>query len=98
MGGIKMAKQRNEKQQDAQQWDRLLKTLTEANPQDLVSWILKDGVYQGELNLELQKKAPIFADLLYTIKLKRKKVILHVEFQRQHDKRMGRRVWEYNCL
>jgi len=93
-----MSKQRNAKQQDAQQWDRLLKTLTQANPQELVSWIMKGAVYQGELSLELLKKPPIFADLLYTIKLKRKKAILHVEFQRQQDRKMGRRVWEYNCL
>jgi predicted transposase YdaD len=68
------------------------------NPQDLVSWIFTDAVYQGELNLELQIKAPIFADLLYTIKWKRKKVVLHVEFQRRRHKRMDRRLWEYNCL
>ena len=82
----------------AKQWDRVIKLLMQANPQDLVSWIFTDAVYQGELNLELQRKAPIFADLLYTIKLRRKKVVLHVEFQRQRHKRMDKRVWEYNCL
>jgi predicted transposase YdaD len=79
------------------QWDRLTKLLMQANPQDLVSWILTDAIYEGELNVELQKDA-ITADLLYTVKWKRKKVVLLVEFQRQRHKRMDRRVWEYNCL
>jgi hypothetical protein len=29
---------------------------------------------------------------------KRRKIILHVEFQQQGDKRMARRVWEYNVV
>ena len=70
----------------------------QTNPQDLVSWVVKGGVYKGELNLELQKKAPVAADLLYTIKVGGQKGILHVEFQSTHHKRMDRRVWEYNCL
>jgi predicted transposase YdaD len=80
------------------QWDILTKMLMQANPQDLVSWILPNAVYQGELNVELQKKHPIFADLLYTIKWRRKKVVLHVEIQRRRHAKMDRRVWEYNCL
>ncbi len=80
------------------QWDILTKMLIQANPQDLVSWILPNAVYQGELNVELQKKYPVFADLLYTIKCKRKKVVLHIEFQRRRHTKMNRRVWEYNCL
>jgi hypothetical protein len=81
-----------------QQWDILTKMLMQANPQDLVSWILPNAIYQGELNVELQKKHPIFADLLYTIRWRRKKVVLHVEIQRRRHTKMDRRVWEYNCL
>jgi hypothetical protein len=82
----------------SKQWDCLIKMLMQANPQDLVSWILTDAVYQGEMNLELLKKAPIFADLLYTINWRGEEIVLHVEFQREQDDEMGRRVWEYNCL
>jgi predicted transposase YdaD len=80
------------------QWDILTKMLMQANPQDLVSWILPNAVYQGELNVELQKKHPIFADLLYTIECAEEQVVLHVEFQHDSDNKMDRRVWEYNCL
>src|SRR5579859_4244898 len=80
------------------QWDILTKMLIQANPQDLVSWILNDALYQGELNVELQKKHPVFADLLYRIQWREKEVVFHVEFQRRKDENMGRRVWEYNCL
>jgi predicted transposase YdaD len=80
------------------QWDILTKMLVQANPQDLVSWILPNAIYQGELNVELQKKQPVFADLLYTIKCGGEQVVLHVEFQRKRDKQMDRRVWQYNCL
>ncbi len=76
------------------QWDILTKMLMQANPQDLVSWLLPDTVYQGELNVELQKKHPIFADLLYTIKCAGEQAVLHVEFQHNRDKEMDRRVWE----
>ena len=65
------------------QWDILTKMLMQANPQDLVSWILPNAVYQGELNVELQKKHPVFADLLYTIKCEKEQVVLHVEFHQR---------------
>jgi predicted transposase YdaD len=80
------------------QWDILTKMLTQANPQDLVSWVLPNAAYIGEVNVELQRKHPVFADLLYTIECGREQMVLHVEFQRQQDDEMGRRVWQYNCL
>ena len=58
---------KKKEKEEEKQWDRSIKMLMQANPQDLVSWLLKGAVYQGELNLELQKEAPISADLLYTI-------------------------------
>ena len=93
-----MSKRQDSEQEERKQWDRTIKILIQANPQDIVSWLFKSAVYQGELNVELQKKAPVFADLLYTIKLRRKKVVLHIEFQRVQDNHMARRAWEYNCL
>jgi hypothetical protein len=59
---------------------------------------LTDAVYEGELSLGLQKQPPIFADLLYTVTWRGEPFVLHVEFQRDQDKKMGRRTWEYNCL
>ena len=82
----------------AKQWDILTKMLMQANPQDLVSWVFMDAIYLGELNVELQKKDPISADLLYIIQWRGEQVVLHVEIQRKRDEEMGRRVWEYNCL
>ncbi len=76
-------------------WDSLMKRLMQASPQDLVSWVFPDGVYEGELNTELHKE-PILADLMYTIKWKGRQMVLHVEFQKRHDTNMGRRVWDYN--
>ena len=58
----------------SKQWDILTKMLMQANPQDLVSWILTDAVYRGEQNVELQKKDPISADLLYNIEKKGSKL------------------------
>jgi predicted transposase YdaD len=81
----------------ANEWDRIMKLLMQANPQDLVSWVLTDAIYEGELNVELQKY-PVRADLLYTVKWKGEEGGLHVEFQRKKDTNMGRRAWEYNCL
>ena len=83
---------------ERKEWDRIMKMLMQANPQDLVSWVLTDAVYEGELSLELQKEAPVFADLLYTIRWKGKPFVFHVEFQRVWDDDMGRRLWEYNSL
>src|SRR5437763_13436705 len=40
----------------------------------------------------------IEADLLYIVTWNKKKTVLHVEFQRQRDSKMGKRVWEYNFL
>jgi predicted transposase YdaD len=82
---------------ERKEWDRIMKMLMQANPQDLVSWVLTDAVYEGELSLELQKEPPILADLLYTIRWRGEPFVLHVEFQRGQDDDMGRRVWKYNC-
>jgi len=78
-------------------WDSLMKRLMQASPQDLVSWIFPNAIYQGELNTELQKE-PVRADLMYTVEWKGRQGVCHIEFQTRHDDEMGRRVWEYNVL
>lgn len=81
----------------AKTWDSLMKRLMQVSPQYLVSWIFPDGIYQGELNTELQKD-PVRADLMYTVERKGRQIAFHVEFQKKHDDNMDRRVWEYNVL
>jgi len=74
-----------------------MKMLVRANPQALVSLLLPGAKFLGEQDRELKART-VEADLLYNVVYKRRKIILHVEFQRQGDKRMARRVWEYNVL
>ncbi len=81
----------------AKPWDDSMKMLVRANPQSLVSLLLPGAKFQGEQDRELKART-VEADLLYNVVYKRRKIILHVEFQRQGDKRMARRVWEYNVL
>jgi predicted transposase YdaD len=81
----------------AKPWDDSIKMLIRANPQSLVSLLLPGAKFQGEQDKELKART-VKADLLYNVIYKRRKIILHVEFQRQGDKRMARRVWEYNVL
>jgi predicted transposase YdaD len=78
-------------------WDILIKMLMQANPQDLVSWILPDATFKGVLDGELQVDS-VFADVLYTIEWKGQQIVLHVEFQRNSHPEMDRRLWEYNAL
>src|SRR5579864_8490196 len=78
-------------------WDNLTKSLMQATPQDLVSWMFPNAIYHGELNTEIQKD-PVHADLIYTIEWKGRRGAFHIEFQTQHDDEMARRVWEYNVL
>lgn len=59
--------------------------------------MLPGAKFQEERDKELQART-VEADLLYNVVYKRRKIILHVEFQRRADKRMARRVWEYNVL
>ncbi len=74
-----------------------MKILVRANPQSLVTLLLPGAKFKGERDKELQART-VEADLLYNVVYKRRKIILHVEFQRQGDKRMARRVWKYNVL
>ncbi len=79
------------------QWDDLMKILVGANPQHFVSFLLAGARFQHERSQELKSRT-IVADLLYTVIWKRKRMVLHVEFQRRRDRHMGRRLWEYNVL
>jgi predicted transposase YdaD len=78
-------------------WDSLTKELMQAGPQDLISWIFPDVTYVGELNTELLKE-PVRADQMYTVMWEGEPMGFHIEFQKRHDRNMGRRVWRYNAL
>ncbi len=60
-------------------WDRSMKWLARKNPQSLVSFLLADAVFEGEVDRELQVPS-IIADALYTVMWQGKQVVLHVEF------------------
>ncbi len=81
------------------EWDHLMKWLAHANPQHLVSLLMKDALFESEAINELQVRSrEIQADILYNITWKRQSAILHAEFQRRRDADIGRRAWEYNAL
>ena len=77
----------------ANEWDDSMKMLVKANPQALVSLLLPGAKFLGEQDKELKART-IEADLLYNVRWRGRKIILHVEFQLRADKNMARRVWE----
>jgi predicted transposase YdaD len=74
-----------------------MKWLVRKNPQSLVSFLLGDAVFEGEVDRELPVPS-VIADALYAVTWQGKQVVLHVEFQRNRHPEMGRRLWEYNAL
>ncbi|HCI78892.1 MAG TPA: hypothetical protein DHW02_04310 [Ktedonobacter sp.] len=77
------------------QWDDLLKMLVGANPQDFVTFLLRDARYIGTLDRELKVKTQQ-ADLLFNVEREGHEFIIHAEFQRRRDPTMGERLWKYN--
>lgn len=78
-------------------WDDLMKLLSGANPQHLVSFLLPNARFKHVADKELKTRT-IEADMLYFIEMNGKEGILHGEFQRYRDRDMGQRLWEYNAL
>jgi predicted transposase YdaD len=74
-----------------------MKWLVRQNPQSLVSFLVPDAVFTGEVDRELQAPT-VTADTLYRVTWQEKQIVLHVEFQLKHDADMGRRLWHYNAL
>ncbi len=79
----------------AKVWDKLMKMLARANPQDLVSLILQNTRYVSDVTNE-QIVRSVEADFLCNAVRNDQEIVVHVEFQRAGDANMGRRVWEYN--
>jgi predicted transposase YdaD len=78
-------------------WDDSMKWLVRQNPQFLVSFLLPDAEFTGEVDRELQAPS-VTSDTLYRVTWQEEPIVLHVEFQLRHDNEMGRRLWQYNAL
>ena len=76
-------------------WDRLMKMLVRANPQDLVSLVMQRTRYVSDITNEQIIRA-VEADFLCKAIRDGQEIVVHVEFQRRRDKQMSRRMWEYN--
>jgi predicted transposase YdaD len=78
-------------------WDRTMKRLLNAAPQDFVEWLLAEAIFIGVISTELDPETdPIYADLLFEVLLLGQRMLLHIEFQRRRDTKMAERLWEYN--
>jgi len=78
-------------------WDKGMKLLIGARPQDFVSWLVPDAELVEELPQELHSR-DLDTDKLYKIRLYGQLLLLHIEFQRRSERKMDMRVWEYNVL
>ncbi|MDQ2715186.1 MAG: hypothetical protein M3Z08_09795 [Chloroflexota bacterium] len=79
-------------------WDQGLKRLFEESPQDFVSWVLPGTTYLSFVSTEFQSKlhGQRYADIMCHCLFADQPVILHLEFQSAGDKKMARRLLEYN--
>jgi hypothetical protein len=95
---------------EKEQFDRIMRLLVEGDPQTMVAFLLKDAIYEGELNRELaliryegelkqELQARILdADELYHVLWNKEHVVLHLEFQRYGESEVPRKIWECNAL
>jgi len=93
----KAKKQRSKRSKVAHPWDFWMKELARQEPQALVSLLLPGAEFLGTIDKELQGRT-VEADLLFRVVWRGVEIILHIEFQRQADKNMAHRVWEYNVM
>ncbi len=81
----------------AGQWDSAMKSLVGEEPQDFVTWLVKDAVYEGREESQLRSRK-IDVDGLYRVSVHGQPYLLHIEFQKRSDPQMEQRLWEYNLL
>src|SRR5712691_9387277 len=79
------------------QYDDSMKKLVDANPQDFVSMVLGVGQFLLGLPTEL-KLVHIYADALLKVIVNEMLMLLHLEFQSDHDERKQQRLHEYNTF
>ncbi len=95
---------------EKEQFDRIMRLLVERDPQTMISFLLKDAIYEGELDRELalqtyegelspEMQARILnADELYHVLWNKEHIVLHLEFQRYGESEVPRKIWECNAL
>src|SRR5437773_400524 len=80
-------------------WDDKLKRLFAIHPEDYVHWLMPGAVFEDVVSLELKTLTrTVHADFLCKARLGRRKILVHVEFQRKVETGMDLRVWEYNTM
>src|SRR5579859_36635 len=95
---------------EREHFDHIMKVLVEKDPQAIVAFLLKDAIYEGdldrelalqtydgELNQELQEQV-LNADELYHVLWNDEHIVLHLEFQRLGESDVPRKIWECNAL
>lgn len=65
-------------------------------PQDMVAWLLNGKAKFVRLVDPVLDGEELFADMLCEIRICRRRAMLHIEFQKRRDSRMGERLWNYN--
>src|SRR5260370_33132931 len=78
-------------------YDDAMKKLVGGNPQDFLSWVLREAIYTQRLPYELHPES-IYADGLIEAILDGERILAHFEFQSSYDLRIGERLLEYNVL
>jgi predicted transposase YdaD len=79
------------------QWDSTMKSLVNDNPEDFITWLIKDAHYEATVSPELISRN-IHTDGLYRVTIADKPYLIHVEFQKRGDSKMAQRLCEYNLL
>jgi predicted transposase YdaD len=77
-------------------YDDTMKTLVGQNPQAIISFLLEGAVYERDVDRELKART-VNADTLYYVRWCDEQIVLHIEFQVKRQKKMPRRIWEYNA-
>jgi len=80
-------------------WDDAIKRLFREHPQDFVSWLVKDAIYDGAVSGELKNRTRR-ADILVNIVQRetQKAGLLHAEIQSKDDENIIGRLQEYNLM
>lgn len=83
----------------ADDWDDAIKRLFREHPQDFVSWLVKDAIYDGAVSGELKNRTRR-ADILVNIVQRetQKAGLLHAEIQSKDDENIIERLQEYNLM
>ncbi len=78
-------------------WDSTLKRLVHINPEAFVHWLLPEAEFIEEHPTEVESlKREV--DALLTVMVRRKRMLLHIEFQTYNDSKMTDRLLLYNVL